>query len=123
MMDDEANVPQDGETKSGVARNKAQQPQPSEGSGHESTISADAGRRSASALPYVGPSTYLRPLSRAPHAAVAGSGSVSRIGESEDRPMTPLDKEQIEGLVSALHLLPKSTSDLPQTADLATDVR
>ena len=66
---------------------------------------------------FVAPSSYLRPLSRAQPAAsgivagaadVSGSGSGSRPGTAastgDGRQMTPLDKEQIEGLVSLCFL-------------------
>jgi len=51
---------------------------------------------------FVAPSSYLRPLSRASPSG-SGSGSNSR-PTTRDRQMTPLDREQIEGLVSRLSL-------------------
>ena len=77
--------------------------------GHEGSIGPGAPL-------FVAPSSYLRPLSRAQPAASgivagaadvsgSGSGSGSRPGTAastgDGRQMTPLDKEQIEGLVSS----------------------
>ena len=58
-----------------------------------------AGTAAEAGLPFAQPSTYLRPLSRVPADAHASRRGV---GASERYPMTPADREQIEGLVSAL---------------------
>ena len=87
MTDGEAQVgPQDGHAK--LARDM----QPTLG-GHEGSGGGSAGE-----LPYVAPLSYLRPVSHAPPAV--GSGSGTRTVEGDNRPMTPVDREQIEGLVS-----------------------
>lgn len=71
-----------------------------QGAAVESHESAGTDMRSAEAgLPFAQPSTYLRPLSRVPADAHASRRGV---GASERYPMTPADKEQIEGLVSVL---------------------
>ena len=59
-----------------------------------------------SKLQFVAPSSYLRPLSRAHASSVGASGSASgsntRPATSDKAPMTPLEHEQIEGLVCAV---------------------
>lgn len=61
------------------------------GDGHEGAKPTDAPH-------FVAPASYLRPLSRAqPPSAGGGSRPATR---DSSRPMTPQDREQIEGLVS-----------------------
>ena len=59
-----------------------------------------------SKLQFVAPSSYLRPLSRAHASSVGASGSASgsnsRPATSDKAQMTPLEHEQIEGLVCAV---------------------
>ena len=72
-------------------------------SGHEGSAGGGPTATAPGPTPaFVAPLSYLRPLSRAPQQPATGlgsSGSGSR-PQTRESLMTPLDREQIEGLVS-----------------------
>jgi len=74
--------------------------------GPENHVSASGGR--ATNTGFVSPANYLRPLSWGPAAGEggaaggAGGGEVPTGGLGQTRPVTAVDWEQVEGLVSPL---------------------
>jgi len=74
--------------------------------GSENHVSASGGR--ATNTGFVSPANYLRPLSRGPAAGEGGGaggtggGEVPTGGLGQTRPVTEVDWEQVEGLVSSL---------------------